>query len=420
MMADSSLSFSWFIALRYLTARRKQAFISLISFVSILGVGMGVMALVIATALMTGVQGELRDRIVGATAHITVYKTGDGGLLDIGGEAQKMRVDGVTGVAPVVVGQGLVVHETRSEPLQLKGIDPEREVLVTDLGKSITAGSLADLVVPPEVGPDEDPIFDPILLGDDLAQRLAVRVGQTVQIMTLEGVVTPLAVMPRIRRFRVVGIFKLGFYEFDANYGLIPLPVALDFLSAPGPQAMQLKVARLDEAPAIAERLQQSLGSAYLTDDWTQLNASLYSALRLEKYAIALTIGLIVLVAALNIVASLVLLVMEKSRDIGILRTMGAPAAAIRRIFLLQGLTIGAIGTGAGTMLGLLVCWVSERYELFELPGDVYQITRLRFQVEPLDVLTIAASAMVVCLLATLYPSRRAAALDPAEALRYQ
>jgi len=415
------MSFSWFIALRYLTARRKQAFISLISFVSVLGVAVGVMALIIATALMTGVQNELRDRIVGATAHITVWKTGEGGFLDVNAELPKMQADGVVGAAPGVVGQGMIVHAGIYEPLQIKGIDPAREVTVTDLGTSMISGNLADLVVPPEPGPDEDPIDDPILLGADLAKRLGVSVGDTVKLMTPEGVLTPMAMtMPRLRVFRVVGIFKLGFFEFDANYGLIPMPVALDFLSQPGPKVMQLKVARLQDAPAISARLQATLGSAYVTEDWTQLNASLYSALRLEKYAIALTIGLIVMVAALNIVASLVLLVMEKSRDIGILRTMGAPAGAIRRIFLLQGLTIGAIGTAAGTILGLAVCWVSETYHLFELPGDVYQITRLRFEVQPFDVITIVVSAMVVCLVATVYPSRRAASLDPAEALRYQ
>lgn len=414
------MSFSWFIALRYLTARRKQAFISLISFVSVLGVAVGVMALIIATALMTGVQREMRDRIVGATAHVTVWKNGDGGLLDVEAEAQKMQGEGIIAAAPGAGGLGLVLHAGQFEPLQLKGIDPAREVKVTDLGTSMIAGSLADLVVPPEPGPDEDPIDDPILLGSDLAKRLRAEVGDFVQVMTPEGVLTPVGVVPRLRQFRVVGIFKLGFFEFDSNYGLIPLPVALEFLSLPGPDVMQLKVANLDDAPAISARLQQSLGAAYVTEDWTQLNASLYSALRLEKYAIALTIGLIVMVAALNIVASLVLLVMEKSRDIGILRTMGAPASAIRRIFLLQGLTIGAIGTATGTILGLATCWVSETYHLFELPGDVYQITRLRFEVQPLDVATIVASAMIVCLVATIYPSRRAATLDPAEALRYQ
>jgi lipoprotein-releasing system permease protein len=415
------MSFSWFIALRYLTARRKQAFISLISFVSVLGVGVGVMALIIATALMTGVQGELRDRIVGATAHINVWKRAEtGGLLDIEAEAAKMQVEGVVGAAPGVEGMAMILHAGQYEPMRLKGIDPKRELNVTDLGTSMTSGRLDDLVVPPEPGPNEDPVDDPILLGADLAKRLRANVGDAVQVMTPEGVLTPAGMVPRLRQFRVVGIFKLGFFEFDSNYGLIPLPVALEFLSQPGPDVMQLKVANLDEAPAISARLQEALGPAYMAEDWTQLNKNLYSALRLEKYAIALTIGLIVMVAALNIVASLVLLVMEKSRDIGILRTMGAPASAIRLIFLLQGMTIGAIGTTAGTVLGLLVCWVSEKYHLFELPGDVYQITRLRFDIQADNVITIVVSALLVCLVATLYPSRRAAALDPAEALRYQ
>ena len=415
------MSFPWFIALRYLTARRKQAFISLISFVSILGVGVGVMALIIATALMTGVQGEMRDRIVGATAHISVYKAPNtGGLLDVDTEAAKMQTDGVVGVAPGVVGQGMILHAGQNEPVQLKGIDPAREVTVTDLATSMQSGRLGDLVAPAPPGPDQDPVDDPILLGADLAKRLRASVGDAVVVITPEGVLSPAGVQARFRQFQVVGIFKLGFFEFDSNYALIPLPVALDFLSRPGPDVLQLKVADLNDAPAIGQRLQDQLGPTYITQDWTQLNASLYSALRLEKYAIALTIGLIVMVAALNIVASLVLLVMEKSRDIGILRTMGASTSAIRWIFLLQGLTIGAVGTFAGTVLGLIVCWVSEKYHLFELPGDVYQITRLRFDVQLDTVLTIVVSAMLVCLVATIYPSRRAAALDPAEALRYQ
>jgi lipoprotein-releasing system permease protein len=412
------MSFSWFIALRYLTARRKQAFISLISFVSILGVGVGVMALVIANALMTGVQGEMRDRIVGATAHINVYKSPTG-LLDVDAEVAKMMRPGVVGAAPLVIGQGLLAVGDRTSPVQIKGIDPTREVTVTDLGTSMVSGSPDALRRAITENPDDQPV-DGVLLGANLAERLNLRVGEFVQLMVSQGIMNPMGTMPRMRVFEVVGIFKLGFHEFDANYALVELGVAQSLLNEPAPQALQLRVANLERAPHIAAELQTALGREYFTQDWTVLNAPLYEALRLEKLAIGFTIGLIVMVAALNIVASLVLLVMEKSRDIGILRTMGAPASAIQRIFILQGVTIGAVGTSIGAVLGVLVSWVCDKYQLFSLPGDVYQITHLRFRVDPLDVLTIVAAAMLVCLVATIYPARRASAIDPAEALRYQ
>jgi len=413
------MSFSWFIALRYLTARRKQAFISLISLVSILGVGVGVMALVIANALMTGVQGEMRDRIVGATSHINVYKAG-AGLLDVEAEAAKMMRPGVLGAAPALTGQGLLSVGGRSAFVQIKGIDPTREVTVTDLGVSMVGGSVEDLRR--TVNPDPDAMTppDPILLGSALARSLNLRVGEHVQLMVPQGMLSPMGVIPRQMRLQVVGIFELGFHEFDANYGLLSLDVAQHLLNEPGPHAMQLRVADLEAAPAIAADLQDALGLDYTAQDWTVLNAPLYEALRLEKLAIGFTIGLIVMVAALNIVASLVLLVMEKSRDIGILRTMGAPASSIQRIFILQGVTIGAVGTSVGAALGVIVSWVCDRYQLFSLPGDVYQITHLRFRVEAADVVTIVVAAMLVCLVATIYPARRASAIDPAEALRYQ
>lgn len=413
------MSFSWFIALRYLTARRKQAFISLISFVSVLGVGVGVMALVIANALMTGVQEEMRDRIVGSTAHINVYKYGIG-LIDVESELRKVMRPGVLAAAPVVMGDGMLAVGDRRAAVRIKGIDPAREVLVTDLGTSMVSGAV-DALRLPEADPDDpDRPLDRVLLGDDLAQTLNVRTGDAVQLLTAEGILTPMGVVPRLRAFQVAGIFKLGFYEFDANYALVLVDVAQQVLNQPVPDAIQLRVADLDAAPRIAADLQASLGGDYVAQDWTVLNAPLYEALRLERLAIGFTIGLIVMVAALNIVASLVLLVMEKTRDIGILRTMGAPASAIRRIFILQGVTIGALGTIVGAALGVVVSWVCDRYELFSLPGDVYQITHLRFRVDALDVLTIVVAAVLVCLVATIYPARRASAIDPAEALRYQ
>jgi lipoprotein-releasing system permease protein len=302
--------------------------------------------------------------------------------------------------------------------VQLKGIDPAREVQVTELGTSMLEGS-PNALAPLPAG-EERQGADPILLGADLAEQLRVRVGEHVELMVPTGTLSPFGVMARLRPFIVSGIFKLGFHEFDANYALVPLDVAQSLFNEPAPRVIQLRVADIDAAPAIAAEIQDTLGITYTAEDWTVLNASLYEALRLEKMAIGLTIGLIVMVAALNIVASLVLLVMEKSRDIGILRTMGASAGAIRTIFMLQGVIIGAVGTTVGALLGVIVSIVCDRYQLFSLPGDVYQITHLRFRVEVLDVLMIVVAAMIVCLLATIYPSRQASKLDPAEALRYQ
>jgi lipoprotein-releasing system permease protein len=230
----------------------------------------------------------------------------------------------------------------------------------------------------------------------------------------------PTYATPRLRRFEVVAIVRFGFYQIDTSGGFISLEAAGSLLGKDGPDLMQLRLVDLDDAPAIGQRLKEQLGPAYQVDDWTELNRELYSALWLEKVGLSLAIGLIVLVAALNIVASLVLLVMEKSRDIAILRTMGAPAGAIRRIFVYQGLTIGLIGTVAGTIVGVVASVAADKYRLIQLPGDVYQITHLSFRVLPLDVVVVVVSAIGICLVSTLYPSRQAARLDPAEALRHQ
>jgi lipoprotein-releasing system permease protein len=226
--------------------------------------------------------------------------------------------------------------------------------------------------------------------------------------------------MPIARGFQVVAVVKFGYYDTDTTSAFVTLQSAERALGRDGPDLIQLRLADMNQAPQVKKTLQAQLGSGYQIDDWIDLNGPLYSALWLEKVAISLTIGLIVMVAALNIVASLVLLVMEKSRDIAILRTMGAHASTIRRIFVLQGLTIGLIGTGVGTVLGVIVCVVADRYHLIKLPSDVYQITYLPFRLEVLDVLIVVVAAVLVCLAATVYPARQAGRLDPAEALRHQ
>jgi lipoprotein-releasing system permease protein len=410
------MSVAWFVARRYLTARRRQTFISLISAVSILGVAVGVMALIVALALMTGVQQELRDRIVGSTAHVYVYKDSSAGpFANDAAERARLSGPGVEGVAPAIVGPGLLTAAGgRERVVQIKGIDPALEPGVTNLTPSMVTGSIGALLGRSETQKDG------VVLGEDLAKALGVSVGDVVDLVTSEVTSTLMGLMPRRRPLEVVGTFRFGFYEIDTTTALMSLRTAGEMLNRAGPDMMQLRLTHIDDAPAIRARLHQSLGAGYLVQDWTQLNRELYSALWLEKVAISLTIGLIVMVAALNIVASLVLLVMEKSRDIAILRTMGAPTGTIRRIFIYQGLTIGVIGTTSGALLGLLICFVAEKYKLISLPADVYQITYLPFRVEPMDVMTVVASAMAVCLVATLYPSRQAARIDPAEALRNQ
>lgn len=408
------MSFEWFVARRYLTARRRQAFISLISGVSILGVSVGVMALVIALALMTGVQGELRDRIVGSAAHIYVYRIGDP-MTDIDAEIRRVMVPGVEAGAPAILGLGMLkATGSTTSFVTLKGIDPEREGDVTDIRDAFVTGSLDALTN----RPPEDP--DGIILGVDLATTLGVGVGDRVSLITPHATMTPTGPTLRNRAYEVVGTVEFGFYDTDSSWAYATLESAAAVMNRPGPDYIQLRLADLDDAPAVRGQLEAQLGAGYQVQDWTEINAPLYSALWLEKVAISLAIGLIVMVAALNIVASLVLLVMEKSRDIAILKTMGAPARAIRRIFVLQGLTIGLIGTSVGTVLGLIVCVVADRNRLIALPGDVYQITYLPFRVEALDVLIVVVSAVVVCFTATIYPSRQAARLDPAEALRHQ
>jgi len=409
-------SFAWFVARRYLTARRKQAFISLISAVSILGVAVGVAALIIALALMTGLQTEMRDRIVSSAAHLYIYKSGDAAFSTFDADAAvALATPGVTGVAPAILAKGMLQASASAQAfVTLKGIDVAREPTVTSIVSGMRAGSLDALL---NRGEDAPP---GIILGVDLAKSLGAHVGDRLTVITPEGPISPSGRMTGRRSFVVVGTFQLGLYELDSSYAFISLPVALEFLHRQGPDLMQARVADMFKAPEIGKALSVKLGPMYTVENWTEMNKSLYSALVLEKMAISLTIGLVVLVAALNIVASLVLLVMEKSRDIAILRTMGAPAQAIRLIFMLQGLVIGAVGTFTGAALGLGVSFICDRYKLLTLPGDVYQITHVPFRVEPLDVSIVIVSAILVCWLATIYPARRAGQLDPAEALRYQ
>jgi len=405
--------FELHVALRYLLAKRKQAFISVISLISTLGVTVGVMATIIALALMTGLQQELRDRILGSNAHVYVFK--QTGYTDERAEVEKMiKLPHVVGAAPAMHGMGLASVATRSSAIQIKGIDPQLEPNVTDIGHALKSGSIAALA---PSGPEDR---DGILLGKDLAAELGVGVGDSISILTPEGTLSPMGMMPVPRRLRVAGTFSLGLYEFDTTYGFVSLDTARRLLGRDTTEYIQLRLDDIFLAPEIARNIPNLLGPDYVANDWSDQNKPLFSALALEKIAVSLAISLIVMVAALNIVASLILLVMEKNRDIAILKTMGASARSVTTIFMLQGLIIGIIGTLAGAIGGVGISRILDRYQLIRVPVDVYQVTHLPFTVLARDFTFVVIAAVLICFFATIYPSRQAAKLDPAQALRYE
>jgi lipoprotein-releasing system permease protein len=400
-----------FIALRYLLARRKQARISVISLISTIGVGVGVIALIIALALMTGLQGELRDRILGSTAHIYVQKSG--GIEDYRAEVQTLlALPHVLGAAPAIMGKALISGPRANGFITLKGIDPDLEPNVTDIKKTLQRGSVEGVRVPEGELPG-------ILIGTKLAKDIGVDVGDTVNLLTDQGTLSPGGVVPRSRPARVAGIFALGLQEFDAQWGFVSLEFAQKLTGNDQVELIQLRVDDINASPTIADSV-EALGPTYDAQDWSDLNASLFSALGLEKLGMSILVGLIVMEAALQIVASLVLLVMAKSRDIGILKAMGASPQRISIIFMLQGLIIGIVGTLGGALIGVAVCWGLTEYKLVSIPEDVYQIAYVPFVVKPEDLIAVVLSAIGICFLATIYPSRQAARLDPVEALRFE
>jgi lipoprotein-releasing system permease protein len=402
------------VALRYLLAKRRQVFISVISLVSTIGVTVGVAALIIAMALMTGLQGELQAKILGSSAHVFVFKPA-GGIDDYRAEVARIRgFTGVIGAAPAVMGRAMISGTGQPGFVAVKGVDPELEGSVTDVAGALTDGKLSDLV---PVSADDLP---GIILGKDLAGQIGAMVGDIVTLTTPSGSLTPMGVMPRMRRFKVVGTFRLGLYDVDSSTGLVALEPGMRLAGTESVDHIEVKIADIYNAPAMADQMAETFGPEYVTQDWTDINQQLYSALMLEKIGMGIGIGLIVMVAALNIIASLILLVMEKTRDIAILKTMGASKRSIMLVFLLQGTIIGVIGTVLGAVAGTAIATIADRYQLIKIPSDVYQVSYLPFKVLPEDLIAVIIGAVVVCFIATLYPSRQAAKLDPAQALRYE
>jgi lipoprotein-releasing system permease protein len=406
------MSFELFVARRYLTARRKQAFISVITLISVVGIAIGVAALVIAIALITGFQGDVQDKILGATSHVMVSDLGGNGLEGYEDMAAKIRaVPGVEAVSPVVYSTVLITGIGESSGALVKGLDFERERAGSPWLQNLEAGRI------PETGGARDGL----ILGRELALRIGAQVGDTVQIVTASSTLSPIGLLPKRKTFEVTGLFNTGLYEFDSTTALVAIGVAQKLFGLEGRASyIQVKLADIFAAPAIGERIKAVLPPVVYITTWMELNKSLFSALKLEKNIMFLTITLIVIVAALNIIATLILMVMEKTRDIGILMAIGATPRMINRIFFFQGALIGVIGTALGVFLGLGWCALANAFELIKIPVDIYQISYVPFRMRPFDLALIVGITLLISFVSTLFPARRAAKVDPVVALKYE
>lgn len=406
-------SFEWFVSLRYLRAKRKQKFISLITVISILGVAVGVLALIVVLSVYTGFTEGLRDQIIGVNSHALVQRFGSSISDSAGISAKVQAVPGVEATTPYIYGQALISSANQSSGIVLRGIEPASAMRVINIGEKMQSGQLSDLDKPLEV--------PGIVLGRDMARQLQVGVGAKVRLMSPNGPLSPMGVLPKIRTCLVVGVFETGMFEYDSTIGYISLETARSLTDLrQGVHGIEIRVNDIDKADQIATAVQTVLGQGYSVRDWMQLNRNLFAGLKLEKMGLFIALDLIILVAALNIISALIMVVMEKTRDIAILKSMGATTKAIMRIFFYQGMVIGLAGTVLGVGGGLGLCAILKRYKIIELPPNVYPMSTMPIKVVPADVSVIAISAILITLLATLYPSWKASKVRPAEALSYE
>lgn len=417
------MSYEWLISLRFLKAKRKQAFISLISVITMAGIGLGVCALIVILSVMNGFQKDWRDRILGVTAHLMVLSH-LGPVADYDRVAEKVgRVKGVRATTPYIYSQAMVNFQGRVSGVVLRGIDPVSAARATTLKESLTGHEpevLNRSFVDPRPGTKGQEL-QAIVLGRELANSLGAGIGSVVRLVSPFGRMTPAGRSAQTGDFVVADLFHSGMYEYDAGMVLLSLEAAQAFLLM-GDAVTGIEV-RLDDiyaAKEVGRLIKAEMGRSFWTRDWMELNRNLFAALKLEKAAMFVILVLIVLVAAFNIISTLIMTVMEKTKDIGILKSIGATSSSIRKIFVLQGLIIGLVGTSFGLGLGLVLCELLRRYKFIQLPADVYYITTMPVRVETLDVLIITSASVAISFLATLYPSQQGAKLSPTEVLRYE
>ncbi|MCK4795552.1 MAG: lipoprotein-releasing ABC transporter permease subunit [Desulfobacteraceae bacterium] len=418
------MSFELFVSLRYLRAKRKQAFVSINTFISVAGVMLGVMAMMVVLAVMTGFGADIKSKILGMNAHIRVMSR-SGELAQYADVTKKIEaVEGIEAAAPFIHSQIMLRCGSCVSGAVLKGIDPLRAGRVLDLEKSMKGSDLQALASMKDPQTDTGTGSPPgIILGKELARLLMANPGDDLHaISPLSGSLTPLgARVPHMKRFRVVGLFSSGMYDYDTSFAYVSIEAAQQLLRLKDSvHGIEVKVEDIYRVDKISGRILEGLGAGYWTQDWMQMNKNFFSALKLEKVVMSIILVLIILVAAFNIISTLIMMVMEKRKDIAILKSMGATGKSIRRIFVMDGLIIGALGTILGLMGGGILCFLLKKYQFIELPSDVYYISTLPVRVQALDVILVALSAVAISFLATLYPSYQASRLEPASAIRYE
>lgn len=424
------MPYEFFISKRYLRAKRKQIFVSIITFISIFGIFLGVAALIIVLAVMNGFETDLRTKILGIKSHIEL-------TADIGGSMKNYPkvqelvagTEGVVASTPYIYTQAMIRSGNGVSGVVIRGLDTQSAFKVINLGK-IREGSIEYLnKIPQELSRKYSEQIGGIVIGKEMARNLGIFLYDTITIISPVGISTPMGMMPRMKKFAVVGIFESGFYEYDSTLAYLSLRNCQDFLQmGDSVTGIDIKVDDIYKADSIARRIQSKLGFPFWANNWMQMNKNLFAALKLEKRVMFIILSLIVLVAAFNIISALIMIVMEKSKDIAILKSMGATSRSIMKIFIYQGLIVGVIGTFLGCIAGLLVALNLQKVSLFVekifhfkiLPGDVYYLSELPSQVNYGDVFVIIIGTLIVCFLSTIYPSLRASRLDPAEALRYE
>jgi lipoprotein-releasing system permease protein len=425
------MSYEFLISLRYLRARRKQVFVSVITFISIGGILLGVAALIIVLAVMNGFESELRNKILGINSHIV--------LTEYGGPMQNPeavikeveQVKGVIAATPFIYSQAMLKRSGDITGVVLRGLDPKTATKVIDLGR-MEAGSLSSLTTEGRSALNAGKNLEGlpgIIVGKEMAKNLGISLFDTVEILTPMGISTPMGMVPRIKPFVVVGVFDSGFFEYDATLAFTSLQDSQALMNMDNRvTGIEIKVDDIYEARAIAQRIVGKLGFPYWARDWMQMNKNLFAALKLEKRVMFIILALIVLVAAFNIICTLIMVVMEKNKDIAILKSMGATSRGIMRIFVLQGLVIGGVGTFLGSITGWTIAvnlsritqFVEKALGIKILPSDVYYLSSLPSQVNYWDLVVIIIGSLLISFIATVYPSWNASRLDPAEALRYE